>query len=173
MKYFYTKNNAFTLIELLTVIAIIGFISVIVYANLQDARKRAQETKAVEEINQLSKAFELYKADKGTYPGESDSINIENNDVIKYLGSKLVELKYIPTIPQYGDLNTPNTIYYAYYAGEIVKPDPISRKNTECGSKIINDYIFIFETDRSILDLNLPRVPLEEGSVVSGYCIGQ
>ena len=164
-------TTGFTVIELLTVIAIIGFISAIVYSNLQDARKRALETKVVEEIDQLSKAFELYKADKGTYPGESTSILKENDYVISYLSENLVELKYIPTIPQYGD--TDSTIYYAYYAGEDVKPDAISGKNIQCVSKIINDYIFIFETDRSVLDLKLQRVLLDEGSVISGYCIGQ
>ena len=181
MKYFYTKhkkNNAFTLIELLTVIAIIGFISVIVYANLQDAKKRAQATKIVEEMNQLSKAFELYKTDKGIYPGEAekDGVKYQNNDAINYLNNTLVIPKYIPVIPEYGKItDIPD---YTYYSGASLKSDDprFNVINIICGSKVINDYIFIFENPDLKLDFQrLSPIVLANGdeSTLTGYCIGQ
>jgi prepilin-type N-terminal cleavage/methylation domain-containing protein len=170
-------TTGFTLIELLTVIAIIGFISVIVYANLQEARKRAQATKIVEEVNQLSKAFELYKTDKGIYPGETGSgvgIYYEDDNVISYLNDTLVNFKYIPSIPQYGGDN--DDITYTYISGSYLKPPSSAIFNltppVSCGGKIVNNYIFIFENVS--LNLNLPRIDtLEGGSILSGYCIGQ
>lgn len=173
--FFKKQKKGFTLIELLVVIAIIGFIAIIVYANLHDARQRAQSTKIVEEINQLSKAFELYKTDKGSYPGESSGgVQFENDNAINYLNNTLVALKFIPIIPQYGG---DSNLKYAYYSGGYVKSDIMFKVTPiSCGGKVINNYIFIFEDES--LDLNLPRFDLniyKEGyeTAVSGYCIGQ
>jgi len=171
-------TTGFTLIELLTVIAIIGFISVIVYANLQEARKRAQATKIVEEVNQLSKSFELYKTDKGEYPGESIStiwgngIEYHDSTAMKYLNETLVISKYIPVIPQYGNS-------HSYIAGDLLKSDeqqgipPI-----KCGGKIVSDYLFTFDFDDKNFTLDFSRLDLETEDLnidpmLSGYCIGQ
>ncbi len=171
-------TTGFTLIELLTVIAIIGFISAIVYANLHDARKRAQETKIVQEIDQLSKAFELFKTDKGTYPGEDESsvlgngVSYLNDGVIDFLNNNLVELKYISAIPQYGantDILDSDAKDYRYYSGTAYLV--IDKKPIRCGDKIVSNYVFIFEN--LDLDLSFPRLVIDESSVVSGYCIGQ
>jgi prepilin-type N-terminal cleavage/methylation domain-containing protein len=163
-------NTGFTLIELLVVIAIISFISIIIYANLQDARNRAQATKIVAETDQLSKAIELYKNDKGTYPGEKDNASYNGASVIDFLNNELVFSKYISVIPQYG-------ISYYYRAGNKVKIDPKwGRPPMKCGGKIVDNYIFIFEDPN--LNLDFPRLDIEvdsEGfeSAVVGYCIGQ
>ena len=160
----------FTLIELLVVIAIISFISIIIYANLQDARNRAQATKIVAETDQLSKAIELYKSDKGAYPGEKDNASYNGTSVVDFLNNELVFPKYITVIPQYG------TSYY-YRAGNKVKIDPKwGRPPMKCGGKVVDNYIFIFEDPN--LNLDFPRLDIEvdsEGfeSAVVGYCIGQ
>src|SRR2546428_11547625 len=66
-----TSPNAFTLVELLTVIVIIMVLAGLViygaaYANRKSALARAQN-----EIKAMEAACESYKADNGTYPRDS------------------------------------------------------------------------------------------------------
>lgn len=63
------KNRGFTLIELLVVIAIIGLLSSVVLASLKAGRDKATETKMVESVKAFKNAIELFRADKGRYPG--------------------------------------------------------------------------------------------------------
>ena len=61
------KLNGFTLIELLVVISIISLLSSVVFASLNDARKKAQDAKIAELMNSIQINAELYLLDFGTY----------------------------------------------------------------------------------------------------------
>jgi len=63
-------NNGFTLIELLVIIAVIGILSTIVLASLNNARIRAQTAKTVSELRNISQAFEIYNLDNNSYPAD-------------------------------------------------------------------------------------------------------
>jgi prepilin-type N-terminal cleavage/methylation domain-containing protein len=79
------KKAGFTLIELLLVISIIGLLSSIVFANLRDAREKAQIVSFQEGIRQVLLAIEVYKNDNGGYL----SPDIQETDLIpKYLSKK-------------------------------------------------------------------------------------
>ena len=62
------KNLGFTLIELLVVVAIIGLISSIAFASLSTARKKARDTRRIQDLYQIRTALEMYFNDKGYYP---------------------------------------------------------------------------------------------------------
>lgn len=63
------KTRGFTLIELLVVIAIIGLLSTIIAAPIQNARKKARDSKKIAEIKALQLAIEQYaEANLNTYP---------------------------------------------------------------------------------------------------------
>lgn len=64
------KNNqkGFTLIELLIVLAIIGTLTSFLMANFLGARTRARDAQRKADMRQLQAAFELYRADQGSYP---------------------------------------------------------------------------------------------------------
>jgi len=62
------KNKGFTLIELLVVISIISVLSTVVTASLQDARKKGNAAKALEDMNQIRNAAEMYRNDTGIDP---------------------------------------------------------------------------------------------------------
>lgn len=61
-------NQAFTLIELLIVIAIIGILSSVVLMSLNTAREKSRDTARYQQANEFLKALELYHTDTGQYP---------------------------------------------------------------------------------------------------------
>jgi len=65
----FTKNSAgFTLIELLVVIAIIALLASVILVSASAARARGRDGKRIADINQMSKALELYFNDNYGYP---------------------------------------------------------------------------------------------------------
>ncbi|MBI2552532.1 type II secretion system protein [Candidatus Uhrbacteria bacterium] len=65
------KKKGFTLIELLVVIAIIGILAVVSAVSLNQARRRARDTKRVADIQQLRNAMLLYSNSRADYPAGS------------------------------------------------------------------------------------------------------
>lgn len=64
----WSKGGAFTLVELMIVVAVIGLIAGIVLAAAGGVQKKAARDQAKAEIKTLSIALERYRADKGEYP---------------------------------------------------------------------------------------------------------
>ncbi len=62
------KKNAFTLIELLIVVAIIGILAAIAVPNFLQAQTRAKVAKAVSNMKAVETGLEMYYLDKGSYP---------------------------------------------------------------------------------------------------------
>ncbi len=63
------KTRGFTLIELLVVIAIIGLLSTIIAAPIQNARKKARDSKKIAEIKAIQLGIEQYsEANLNSYP---------------------------------------------------------------------------------------------------------
>lgn len=62
------QGSAFTLVELMVVVAVIGVIAGIVLAAAGGVQKKAARDQAKAEIKTLSIALERYRADKGEYP---------------------------------------------------------------------------------------------------------
>lgn len=58
----------FTLIELLVVISIIGLLSSVVLASLNNARAKARDATRLSEVIQIRNAVNLYYADNGGFP---------------------------------------------------------------------------------------------------------
>ncbi len=62
------KREAFTLIELLIVVAIIGILAAIAVPNFLNAQLRAKIAKVESEMRNISSALEMYQMDNGMYP---------------------------------------------------------------------------------------------------------
>ncbi len=61
-------RNAFTLIELLIVVAIIGILAAIAVPNFLNAQERAKVSRAEADIRSIGTALEMYRLDNTGYP---------------------------------------------------------------------------------------------------------
>jgi len=68
MKFFYKDQTAFTLVELLVIIAIIGILSTFVVVSLSGARSRSRDVKRISDVKTIQTALQLYSASFGSYP---------------------------------------------------------------------------------------------------------
>lgn len=88
------RNRAFTLIELLIVVAIIGVLAAIAVPNFINARTRAMVSRCYADIRTLGNAFEMYRLDNNAYP---------NGDLMWYTNQMYPKLTapvaYIASIP--------------------------------------------------------------------------
>lgn len=64
----FMKNTAFTLIELLIVVAIIGILAAIAVPNFLNAQMRAKVARAVSNMQTVETGLEMYFLDKNSYP---------------------------------------------------------------------------------------------------------
>lgn len=62
------KNYAFTLIELIIVIAILGILSSLITGNFITSLKKGRDTKRKSDLDQIQKALEMYYEDNNKYP---------------------------------------------------------------------------------------------------------
>ncbi|MDO5561830.1 MAG: prepilin-type N-terminal cleavage/methylation domain-containing protein [bacterium] len=62
------KFAAFTLIELMVVIAIIALLAVVGITSYATALKKARDSKKMSDIENIAQALVLYRSDNGSYP---------------------------------------------------------------------------------------------------------
>jgi prepilin-type N-terminal cleavage/methylation domain-containing protein len=98
-------RRAFTLIELLTVIAVIGILAALLFPAFSAVKRHALINHATAEMGQLETAIDRYKAAYGFYP--PGSTNIINNIPISQLYYELEGITNTGTaaIPQYQTLD--------------------------------------------------------------------
>jgi len=80
---FRSSRGGFTLVELLTVIAIILLLASLVIGGMLLSKEKQRQEKAKVQVHLLSNALEQYKADNGSYP-DSTSGTGENASNILY-----------------------------------------------------------------------------------------
>ncbi len=73
-RYIKKRFPAFTLIELMVVIVILGILAVIVVPRITKRPEEAKVTKAKVEIANLEQALELYYLDNGMYPSTEQGL---------------------------------------------------------------------------------------------------
>lgn len=94
------KKTAFTLIELLIVVAIIGILAAIAVPNFLNAQLKAKISKAYSDIRALALANEMYGLDhNGAYPPESEHNAYERRRMEAGLFFLTSPIAYIAAIP--------------------------------------------------------------------------
>lgn len=69
MNYVRRDIGGFTLIEILVAVGIISLLSSVVLVNINSSRLAANDAIKMSDLNQISKALEIYYLDKNQYPG--------------------------------------------------------------------------------------------------------
>lgn len=87
--------RAFTLIELLAVVAIIALLMGILIPSLQAVRNQAKRTKAATLISSLEKACEAFNADNGRYPRSAGNNPFEGSDNVQLSGAQWLGLQLV------------------------------------------------------------------------------
>lgn len=151
------KNNirhiyarGFSIIELLIVIAIIGYISSVVIGSVSSARDKAYYVRGKKELNSIHESLQMYLMDNN---------NVYPSDVSRGLPSGLEE--YLPS-GRWPNAPWPNTVY-----DWDVWDDPSSTKD-------IVQISIRFCTTSSLSSCNFPKESWTEGFGVNSalyYCI--
>ncbi|MFA5934329.1 MAG: prepilin-type N-terminal cleavage/methylation domain-containing protein [Candidatus Paceibacterota bacterium] len=97
--------KGFTLIEILVVVSIIGFLTTIVIVSLNNAKEKAKETAGIQQLAQVKNAINMFYSDNGYYPGGT----INDLEVALSDESKV----YIPEITP-----NPQLMYFGINCGE-------------------------------------------------------
>lgn len=87
------RNRAFTLIELLIVITIIGILAVALIPRLTGGPARARDAQRMSDLQQIATALEFYADDVGGYPASSACFSSTGVNLSSYL-------TIVPTDPQ-------------------------------------------------------------------------
>ena len=176
-------KQGFTLIELMVVIAIIGFLSSVVLSSLADARSKANATKFRSEIKQMVNALELYKNTNGKYPYEdtlSGAVQYfskkTNNNVESFSagGSSLSSLltpflKNVPDVPT--NSYNPVADSWIYYSNKV--PGNGVDVQLKCaGDTTIPKYVIIFSYLNPTTINAFSELPLYEQYVTGPGWIG-
>lgn len=142
----FRKNGGYTLMELLTVIAIIGVLASLIFPVAAGARKRAREAQCMNNMMQIFTAIEQFKLDERRYP-EFIAGPVQFRDGsgnISYTSGTLVPLeettgivngRAVSLFPEYvpltnnlkcpfGDLNGDQKVYNPADVADTV-PDPM------------------------------------------------
>lgn len=69
------RQKGFTIVELLIVIVVIGILAALVLNTFAGVQRRARDTQRQTDINSIATQLEVYYADEGKYPLESDLSN--------------------------------------------------------------------------------------------------
>ncbi|MCI0620053.1 prepilin-type N-terminal cleavage/methylation domain-containing protein [Candidatus Wolfebacteria bacterium] len=90
-------NRGFTLIELLVVIVIIGILSGIVLASLNESRAKSRDARRVQDLHQIENALAIYSANNGLYPVAATEVTLTGSDTAS---TALIGGGMIPSMPQ-------------------------------------------------------------------------
>jgi len=80
------KRNAFTLIEIMIVIIILGFLAALVMPNLMEQSEKAKKKIACIQMKTIEDALKSFKLQYGKFPSTEEGLNalIKNPDPQKY-----------------------------------------------------------------------------------------
>ena len=68
MKFKRSKQQGFTLLEVMVVVVILGILASVVVPNLLGNKEKADQQKAITDIVALENALDMYKLDNSVYP---------------------------------------------------------------------------------------------------------
>ena len=74
MKFKRSKQQGFTLLEVMVVVVILGILASFVVPNLLGNKEKADQQKAITDIVALENALDMYKLDNSVYPTTDEGL---------------------------------------------------------------------------------------------------
>ncbi|KND49069.1 MAG: putative Type IV pilus pilin [Parcubacteria bacterium C7867-005] len=112
-------KKGFTLIELMVVISIIGFLSSVVLGSLGTARAKSRDARVIAQFNQIKTALFLYREKYNAYPNQTvvgpNGPYTQNFDS---MAQQLVSEGFLSSVPVAPTNHTYQ--YYNYYTGQSI-----------------------------------------------------
>lgn len=103
MSPYASRNRAFTLIELLIVITIIGILAVALIPRLTGGPARARDAQRKSDMQQISTALEFYNTDNNTYPSHA---TMTTNNCVAQLTLSSSYISAVPSDPNLTSFST-------------------------------------------------------------------
>jgi type II secretion system protein G len=128
------SNKAFTLIELLIVVAIIAILAAIAVPNFLEAQTRAKVSRTMADMRSLTTALEAYRVDSNNYPpGTTNGPNTPFYSYLRRLVPLTTPVAFITSVP-----NDPFNLF-----GELTQPFPPNEVKAF-------DYFLVTDLDASV-----------------------
>jgi prepilin-type N-terminal cleavage/methylation domain-containing protein len=89
-----TRRNAFTLIELLIVVAIIAILAAIAVPNFLEAQTRSKVSRVKADMRSLAVAIEAYHVDTNHYPEGTDNPTLYEERIVDFLAPHGLQAGY-------------------------------------------------------------------------------
>jgi len=96
------KKQGFTLMEILIVIAMLGILATIIFGTYLNSLKKGRDSRRKQDLEQVSRALELYYSEQGQYPAEIEVIFGEKLDNPDSDDENIFYMKLLPTDPTSG-----------------------------------------------------------------------
>lgn len=101
---FFSKRKAFTLIEIMVVIIILGLLAAFVIPNITGKSGEAKQKLVCIQIKSLNESLKMFKVDNGSYPTSEEGLkalltNPNPDEYTSYATSAYLEGKNLPKDP--------------------------------------------------------------------------
>lgn len=93
------KKQGFTLMEILIVIAMLGILATIIFGSYLSSLKKGRDSRRKQDLEQVSRALELYYSEQGRYPEESEVIFGQKLDNPNSDDGDIFYMKQLPLDP--------------------------------------------------------------------------
>lgn len=132
------RSRAFTLIELIVVIAIIGMLVSVVLASLNTARTKARDARRMEDVSAIQKALGLYVITNSNFPVSPAATTLSGTDAVSLA---LIAADTIPDVPRDPQSPTYNYTYTStdggtYSIGFCLETTSIPNYAQGCGNVV-------------------------------------
>lgn len=147
-----SRISGFTLIEILTVVAIIGLLASVVLVGLGSFRTRGRDTRRIADLRATQNALELYYTKNGSYPVDSDWRTLE--DTVKGAGIGVTKIPHDPLVVG-GVASKPNQEDYTYDSSDDHQSYILRAQLEDNGNPALNDSFHGFSGAASVPGLGL------------------
>jgi general secretion pathway protein G len=144
-------NKGFTLLELLTVMAILTVLAGIIFGNFTNALMKSRDSKRKQDLDYVSKALEVYYSENNVYPSPDPILTGGMNWAQAFQDTNAVPKVYMQKLPAdpaasngYNYVYQSDSTFYKLYSClennqdsgyNAINPNPVPNCGNRCGGR--------------------------------------